>query len=645
MTDEFWQSSSICQRYELLGELGRGGMGRVFKAYDKSLKRVVAIKVLSENVSEKDSMRFQQEAKLSGRLSHANIVSVLDFGISKGSQPYLVMEFLSGMSLHQTLSDEGPLELADALPFFIQICRAITHSHENGVLHRDLKPSNIMLAIDDSGETEAKVVDFGLARMKQTELTLTAPGVPVGSCLYMSPEQADGKRELDERSDIYSMGCLIFETLTGSPPFSGETSLETLAFHKDKNPPELKEVSGKPFSEGMEEIVRRCLCKNPDQRYQTFTALREDLERQEESFVTLPVMTMEASRENHIADSRGSIKSQRTRAGPVSVRAILVLAAAGCAALLFVALSKRAGEGASSSAMRFDLAPLPHVDSDKFTIREGTAGKVIECSQVVSSTFEILEDEDLKALANLTDVEEVNLKHSSITGEGFANLNLSTKRLDVRNCLITPRGLAAISRMKGLSILFLNSDTLTDEDLECLSQSDSLSCVSIAGSHFTSRAIQVLLKIPQLNNLQMHFMKVTPQMADYLQDEKVFLIHFGDCTFTPEALSRFSRGRTFKRIEFAGPTKVFGVEDIYVLTKIPSQQIALAGLTMDRRAVMQLMEPALRKRIKDIRDVYAPDCSRLDVAKLKEIYPHSQVHLKTPPLKNSEYCADEERKM
>src|SRR5579885_722715 len=193
-------------RYKLLGTIGSGGMGIVYKAHDSFLDKPVAIKVLHQQATNKSAVRFQKEGRACARLSHKNIVTALDFGVNK-NVPYLVMDYIEGQTLSEILKAEGTLPLPRALPIFIQICNAIAHAHGRHILHRDIKPSNIMLVHADNGKDLVKILDFGIVKFQEKRTTdngatgegfdTTSSGGP-GTMNYMSPEQASGQK-IDER--------------------------------------------------------------------------------------------------------------------------------------------------------------------------------------------------------------------------------------------------------------------------------------------------------------------------------------------------------------------------------------------------------------------------------------------------------------
>ncbi len=275
----------IDRHYEIMQRLGSGGMSIVYLAKDIRLKKIVALKMMLPHLvaNPMSLSRFQQEAEAASTLSHINVVGVHNSGVTKSNQPYLIMDYCHGTSLANVVSAQGRMELERAVPIFVQIAGALAHAHEKGVIHRDLKPSNILLT--DTGEQHdiVKIVDFGIAKILPQEgreaAQLTQTGEVFGSPLYMSPEQCRGEK-LDARSDVYSMGCLMYETLVGSPPLNGANMLEILFKHINEMPATLSQATnGVQFPPGLEKIVFRALAKEPSERFQSMAALREELIR------------------------------------------------------------------------------------------------------------------------------------------------------------------------------------------------------------------------------------------------------------------------------------------------------------------------------------------------------------------------------
>jgi len=272
----------IVGRYGLIRRLAEGGMGCVWLAHDQLLERDVAIKLLPRLKVTDDSTaeRFHREARAMGRLHHPRVISVFDIGshqLENGdSVPFIVMELVHGKSLDSFLRD-GPILPRRAASLMLQVAQAMAVAHRAGIVHRDLKPSNIMVTVDG----DAKVLDFGLARLgegvtHQAEATLTAPGMVLGSCPYMAPEQALGK-SVDARADLFSFGAVLYELLAGKRAFDGATPVDVLRAVVACMYQPLEELSGEIPGE-LCSIVTRCLEKDPSKRYQTAEALIRDLE-------------------------------------------------------------------------------------------------------------------------------------------------------------------------------------------------------------------------------------------------------------------------------------------------------------------------------------------------------------------------------
>ncbi|MEM9490303.1 MAG: protein kinase, partial [Myxococcota bacterium] len=266
-------------RYRIIERLAAGGMGVVYRGERLKLERTVAIKFLHATfANDADAMaRFEREAVVMGKLNHPGCVSVIDFGFDDA--PYVVMDFITGRNLKQLLNDEGRLSPARALHITSQILAALAHAHKIGLVHRDIKPANVMLTNVEGTVDHVYVLDFGLAKFSTGGLNndITASYVVVGTPAYMSPEQARGK-DLSEASDIYSTGVLLFELLTGSKLYHGESPVETLQMHLTAPIPSLRSrAPDGQFSSELEALVERSLAKSPDARFHSATDFAEAL--------------------------------------------------------------------------------------------------------------------------------------------------------------------------------------------------------------------------------------------------------------------------------------------------------------------------------------------------------------------------------
>ena len=277
-TDDCRLQASPCRqfgRYDLLDEIGRGGMGVVYRARQRDLNRIVALKMIlaSEWASPEVVSRFQTEARAAARLRHRNIVGIFEVGEESGRH-FFAMDYVEGQTLSSVIGDK-PLSADLAARWMTSIARAVDHLHSHGMIHRDLKPSNIL--IDSEGEP--MVTDFGLAKMFDSDCGATRSGAILGTPSYMSPEQASGRNSLvSERSDVYSLGAVLYEMLSGRPPFREESPLDTLVQVLEGEPPSLRQFD-KSIPYELELICFHCLEKDQGRRYRSAAELADDLTR------------------------------------------------------------------------------------------------------------------------------------------------------------------------------------------------------------------------------------------------------------------------------------------------------------------------------------------------------------------------------
>lgn len=261
--------------FELEQEIGRGGMGVVYKARQKELDRTVAVKMILDShlASEEHVRRFHEEARAAARVEHSNIVHIHEVG-RWNDQHYFVMEYIEGASLAEKVT-HGTIEPQQAALLVQRVARAVDHLHRQGIVHRDLKPSNIL--IDADGEPH--VTDFGLAKVFQKGGQSTATGIIVGTPSYMAPEQASGNSDLlGPKTDVYSLGAILFELLTGRPPFQEERPLDTIMKVLSGEPP-LPRALNRNVPHGLELVCLKCLARNPDDRYESAAELADELGR------------------------------------------------------------------------------------------------------------------------------------------------------------------------------------------------------------------------------------------------------------------------------------------------------------------------------------------------------------------------------
>ncbi|MEP6819018.1 MAG: protein kinase [bacterium] len=279
-TDDALLGQILADKYRIDELLSSGGMGTVYRGTHVLMDKTVAVKVLRPSLAadEKIVARFSREARAASRISHPHALSVTDFGESENGVVFLVMEYLDGRTLKQLIRDEGPMPLPRAVEILRQVGGALDAAHGEGVVHRDLKSDNIML-LSSSGTDYAKVLDFGIAKIKEPEGTynpgLTAPDLVIGTPQYMSPEQCSQSPDIDARSDIYSLGVILYEMLVGHVPFTGGSPTAIMLQHLQHQAPSVLDERD-DLPEAIGRVVARALEKHPEDRYQTVGELVED---------------------------------------------------------------------------------------------------------------------------------------------------------------------------------------------------------------------------------------------------------------------------------------------------------------------------------------------------------------------------------
>jgi len=284
---ELKRGSIFDGRYEVLEELGTGGMGKVYRVVDKKIAEEVALKLLKPEIAaDKMTMeRFRNEMKFARKISHKNVCRMYHFG-EKGGTQYITMEYVAGEDLKSTIKRVGQLSVLKAISIAKQVCEGLVEAHNLGLVHRDLKPRNIM--VDQEGN--ARIMDFGIARSLKTD-GITTTGVMIGTPDYMSPEQAEAK-EVDQRADLYSLGITLYEMVTGSVPFKGDSAFSIAFKHKTEKPPSPKEINVH-IPEGLNRLILKCIEKDKEKRYQSAEELLSDLSNLEKDLPTKEIAPAE----------------------------------------------------------------------------------------------------------------------------------------------------------------------------------------------------------------------------------------------------------------------------------------------------------------------------------------------------------------
>ncbi len=305
------RGSILSDRYEIIEEIGKGGMGKVYKAFDKDINENVALKIIRPEIASNTQIiaRFQNELKMARKIAHRNVCKMYDLG-KDGDTKYISMEFVPGEDLKTTLKRMGPLTIGKAIYVAKQVCEGLAEAHRIGVIHRDLKPRNIM--VDREGNT--RIMDFGIAASHEVK-EITDSRIMLGTPHYMSPEQVSGK-PTDQRSDIYSLGVIMFEMVTGQVPFDGDTTISIALKHRSEQPPDPGEINYR-IPDAFSQLILKCLEKDKDKRYQSANEVLSDLRKIEDEIPTT---------EKILIRERTRTKRLKSRYRPLAVGALTAAA-------------------------------------------------------------------------------------------------------------------------------------------------------------------------------------------------------------------------------------------------------------------------------------------------------------------------------
>lgn len=544
--------------YEFIGLIGSGGLGAVYKVRHRGLDRYYAIKILHSHVATADNLqRFQREARALASLQHPGIIAVHDISVTQNNQPFMVMDYVAGDDLNTFLKRNSQLPIAELLDIFIQLTEAFQHAHEKGVIHRDIKPSNIKILPGNANDThEVRVLDFGLAKTLSTESgapSVTKTGDIFGTPLYMSPEQCKGQ-QTDERSDIYSLGCMMFEMLTGVPPFDGPNTLQVMLQQIDEEPPTLRSATlGKSFPSALERLISRTLQKNPDARYQSMASLKADLIKLREG--SNEVGTIPAS-------AAAPPKATVSPAAPTVLSKALndkpIMLLVGCSSLL-IALAipvtwfmtrsaapnqKAAVEKAPDLSqrdreryIRDKLALDPkHLDLSYAPIHEGDLaqldGKELESLDL---SYSAITDKELPAIGKLNSLGSLNLSNTAIKSlSGLRSLKLKT--------LLVDHTQVDDDSLKNIDTILLEKLELVKTQVRTL-QSLKSACVlhdlNLNDTKIESSAVDVLVRLPSLENLSLD--RTLLKDSDYarlIESHDLAAVSMDDCPNLSNATKR-----------------------------------------------------------------------------------------------------------
>jgi serine/threonine protein kinase len=543
-------------RYQVISCLGKGGMGVVYKVNQFFLNKEMALKTIDKHrITETAMRRFQQEAKTAFAIDHPNVITVNDFGLLDDGTPFLVMELLEGETLGERLKRCTHLSIDEAVAIFIQVCFGMAYAHELGIVHRDIKPNNIMLlsGVPEGTEGSIKIVDFGIAKYSAREggevQALTRTGEIFGSPLYMSPEQCLGGA-VDHRSDIYSLGCVLFEALTGTPPCVGENALETMMKHQSQVAPTLKEASlGVDFPKGIEEIVATMLAKSPSKRYQNLGVVAHELAATKNGgLVSSKAKTnlVDAKRreEQKISISKGKFF------GLLGAVALISAIVAYCAVDLFVnndnaRSNNRATQPKKKTIEHYRVVP----NEDSFAETPAMLKVKLAVPSPKHKFIDrntTLSPECLETIATYPWIKNLDLLGTQVPNE---NLSVLTKLpldvLQLTSSELSDDGAIGLCSSKSLKTLYAAWNKLSDRSVSQLATIKTLNVLNISGSDITDASLRALATSKQLNYLVLNkCKKITSAGISLLKASSLRVLELEDTAVTDSALKDLSKLKT-----------------------------------------------------------------------------------------------------
>lgn len=511
----FESEELFADRYRVVELLGEGGMGRVLKCHDRELDRYVAIKVLSGRTKVDAIKRFQKEAVATARLRHPNVVEVYDFGETDGLF-YLVMDYLEGESLDRYLARVGALSLEETREIGLAICAGLGHAHEQGIIHRDLKPSNVLISTDEQGESRVKIVDFGIAKELDGASTMTGSDLILGTPAYISPEAVRGG-ELSPASDIYSLGCILYECLTGDKPVLGDSAMATMMLKLEVDPPSLRDRFEGESGVLTDRLIKKCLARDPEKRYCSAAELALALENcQFDTSIEIDPVLPEAAGVKFKFEFNPFVIALLSISALLSIFFCLQIFQQKPAERNIVKLVTPARMSTEESRI---------LDSEDHNFYLSDSGWV-----KVNSDFN---DADLQKAALLYPEQSVwELKEAKLKGSGLEHLlPVNVRVLDLSRNTLTPGTLDLVARMPGLEkLILIGCSGIRDRDLSKLKALKRLIFLSVSGPGITKDACREISRLDNLQGIGLRDLHLGAKELRYLEKlPHLVSLGFSDC--------------------------------------------------------------------------------------------------------------------
>ncbi|MBI1270575.1 protein kinase [bacterium] len=606
----------LTDRYEAIEMIGQGGMGSVYRAFDTALGINVVIKtVLEVDDYEKCAVRFQQEAKLLSRLNHDNLVKVYDFGSSESGSLYMVLEYIEGTSLKELLEKDGPLPLSRAVAIMTRICQGLARAHEEKIVHRDLKPANIIVYDRKDPEPiqdEVKIIDFGIAHAMDPEKSQAVLGTGgntmAGSPLYMAPEVIHGESGTSV-ADIYALGCIFFELLTGRVPFQADTMVETFTLHSEAEVPSVQEFCRYelPDADAVQSLIERALTKDKSQRYQSVEEFLKDLKR-----IPLQHPSLKTGAFGEFkppSNSEHPLTRIWNRYGIIIVATVLTgsLLTAALLGMVYMLTGPKA-EPPSERVLekkKVEQTPLATlvpdlvdegVDTGGRPFKRGSKHGFGECW--IGGPF-IAKDEDIKLLAGEQPLN-LSFKQCEINGTGLEHLpEWPLNGISFEGSALTDEGLKRVSRFKTITKLDLTGTGITDRGLVALEKLPRLEHLEIIMCpHISIDGVGRLLKnCSSLRTLKMNQTNIDRSVVPKVVSSKLTTVELGGNWIRDQDIEKLSKMHSLENLGLFSSEKLTdkSIDYIASMENLKRLDITLCkGISSRARASLQKKRPDLR---------------------------------------------------
>jgi serine/threonine protein kinase/tetratricopeptide (TPR) repeat protein len=562
---DFQIGEIVFGKYRILSFIASGGGGRVYKANDTLRNVDVALKVLLvDNADPKSVMKFQREAQIASKLKHPNIATVNDFGLF-GKTPYLSLEFVPGESLDTVLERSERLDLETFYDVFLQLANAVSHAHKNGVVHRDLKPANVIVDQKADGKRVVKVLDFGVAKLADSTgidpRKLTTTGGIVGSPLYMSPEQADG-REITLQSDLYSLGAMMFKCLTGEHPLQADSAIETIMLVAKQTAPSIQDAAKDDLPAELCDLVDNLLRKQPGERpaldevvIPTITKLSANLRSASGLAVSETEIEIEPEPEPQTrAKTTYTLRPERngpTAAGILSSLSLVAIGALFC--LMQILKSDRTDVKApaqkTTDTNSLDGQGLHSYTKDTQSVEDGQKrrqqplpqdpdNEEMESEETGNSSAKVAID--LKSMVPVE--EEIDLQGTDVTDKDLLNLQnpRQIRKLRLSNTKVS--NLVSLPRFKWLKFLTLGRTTITDQSLENISNLRFLQLIDLHDTKISDKGLPPIEKMTMMFDLNLSKTSVTSDGLKKVLKPLICLrrLEVKEMNFSPADIAKFA---------------------------------------------------------------------------------------------------------